>query len=316
MNEKNVTLLTTIHLLGFKPPLYLTWLVFLVFLIIYWVTICGNLLIISLVSCHETLHSPMYFFLSQLSLLDISLETDILPNMLHGLLVMKTIMSFSNCVTQFYFFGIFATAECLLLTVMSYARYLAICKPLHYTSIMTHRICWIIVVIGWLLSFEIPLYVISLTELKFCGLNVIDHFYCDLNPILELACSDITIVQLEVALLGGVFEVLPSSIIIVSYIYIIVTIFRIPSVTGRKKVFSTCSSHLTSVSVYYGTLFGVYLAPSKGEVWNVNKFLSLLYTVVTPMINPIIYSLRNEELKNVFGNLINIFLNIHRKRLD
>ncbi|KAM9312290.1 olfactory receptor 1M1-like [Gastrophryne carolinensis] len=307
MDRTNVTVLSTIHLLGFNPPHNITWLVFLLFLITYCVTICGNLLIFSLVSYSEALHTPMYFFLSQLSLLDILVANDILPNTLYGLLVKETIMSFSDCITQFYFFCIFGTAECLLLAAMSYDRYLAICKPLQYVIIMTPHICWTIVIITWLLSIVLSLYAISLTQLQFCGHNVIDHFYCDLNPILELACSDITLVQLVVSLLGAVFEVLPFLLIIVSYVYIIVTIFEIPSITGRKKTFSTCSSHLTAVSIYYGTIFGVYLAPSKGELWNMNKFLSLLFTVVSPMINPIIYSLRNRELKNIIEKLIKVF---------
>ncbi|XP_018428341.1 PREDICTED: olfactory receptor 1009-like [Nanorana parkeri] len=313
MDEKNMTMITVIHLLGFWTPPNVTCLVFFLFLLLYCVTICGNLLIITLVSYSKTLHSPMYFFLSQLAVSDILLATDVVPNMLHAFWVeTTTTISVSNCITQLYFFAVSETSECLLLTLMSYDRYLAICKPLHYSMLMNHRFCWMTVITSWSLSFiAVLIYTLDISKLHFCGPNIINHFFCDLDPILQLSCSDTTLVQLLVTLSTLTFGVIPFFIIIVSYVYIIVTIFEIPSITGRQKVFSTCSSHLTVVSIFYSTLLFVYLIPSRGQSLNITKYISLLYTVLTPLINPIIYSLRNKELKKVAGKMINNFLRFH-----
>ncbi|XP_073479878.1 olfactory receptor 1G1-like [Aquarana catesbeiana] len=309
MHGKNMTGIIMIHILGFQFSQNINIVVFFLFLINYFMTICGNLLIITLVSNSKSLHSPMYFFLSQLAVSDILLITDILPNMLHMNLVKETTVSLSDCITQFYFFAVMEVLECLLLTVMSYDRYLAICKPLHYNLIMNHQLSWIMVVTCWVLSFVVALiHTITISKLQFCGPYVIDHFFCDLDPILGLACGDTSIVQLEILYLGIIVDVIPFFIIIISYAYIIFTISKIPSITGRQKVFSTCSSHLIVVSMYYVTLMSVYMVPGRGESWNMTKFYSLLYTVLTPLLNPIIYSLRNKDLKNVFGKLINNFL--------
>ncbi|KAM5171564.1 olfactory receptor 11L1-like [Mantella aurantiaca] len=313
MERKNLTSITKIHLLGFQSPHRLRFLIFFLFLIIYCVTICANLLIIILVSYSKSLHSPMYFFLTQLSLSEILLSTDILPNMLHDVLVKDTQISISGCISQFYFFAISDASECLLLTVMCYDRYLAICKPLHYSLLMSVRFCWTMIIICWIASVLMVMsYTLMISQLQFCGLNVVDHFFCDLDPILQLSCSDTTNVQLEATLLNALFAVLPFCIVIVSYVYIIITIFKIPSITGRQKVFSTCSSHLTVVCIFYGTLVCAYLVPSKGQSWNITKFLSLLYTVGTPLMNPIIYSLRNKDLRKVTDKLINHFVNLKK----
>ncbi|KAM5170516.1 olfactory receptor 10C1-like [Mantella aurantiaca] len=316
MDEKNVSVVTLIRLLGFQIPQSLTFLVFFLFFICYCVTLCGNLLIITLVSFSKALQSPMYFFLTQLSVTDILLATDIVPNMLHAVLEKNTaIIPISGCIVQFYFFAVSETSECLLLTAMSYDRYLAICKPLHYTLLMSHRFCWITIATSWSLSFLVGLlYILAMSTLQFCGPNIINHFFCDLDLILKLSCSDTTIVQLESTSTTVVFGFIPVIIIIVSYVYIIVTIFEIPSITGRQKVFSTCSSHLTVVSMFYGTLLFVYLVPKRGQSLNITKFLSLLYTVVTPLINPIIYSLRNKDLKKVVGTTTSNFLKMHFHR--
>ncbi|XP_075061768.1 olfactory receptor 1468-like [Mixophyes fleayi] len=308
MYETNITIITMIHLLGFQSPQSITYYLFFLFFIVYCMTICGNLLIITLVSYSKNLHSPMYIFLTQLAVSDILLATDILPNMLHVVLVKVNRMSFVHCIAQFYFFCVSETLECLLLTVMSYDRYLAICKPLHYSSIMNTHICLKMVIVTWILSASVVLiHTLTITTLQFCGPNIIDHFFCDLAPLLELSCSDTTLVQLEFNLLGSLFVEIPFLIVIISYVYIIVTILQIPSVTGRKKAFSTCSSHLAVVSMYYGSLVCVYLVPTRRQAWNISKVLSLLYTVVTPLMNPIIYSLRNKELKKAAEQMINNF---------
>ncbi|KAM9312098.1 olfactory receptor 10A7-like [Gastrophryne carolinensis] len=272
---------------------------FLIFLIIYCVTICGNLLIITLVYHSKNLHTPMYFFLSQLSVLDILLATTIIPNMLHSLLVRTLIMPFSHCLIQFYFFGASEISECLLLTVMSYDRYLAICRPLHYVLAMSHRLCWIMVITSWTLPiFVVLIDTITISKLEFSGPDIIDHFFCDFYPILEMSSTDTTIFQLAVTFLSIIFAVMPFSVIIVSYVYIIITIFKMSSISGRQKAFSTCSSHMTVVSIYYCALISIYSVPNRENFHSITKFLSLLYTVVTPLMNPIIYSLRNEEIKH------------------
>ncbi|KAM9312375.1 olfactory receptor 1M1-like [Gastrophryne carolinensis] len=305
MDEENVTSITTVLLLGFQLPQNLSVLVFCTLLLISVVTICGNLLIITVVFYSQSLHCPMFFFLSQLSVLDILVVMDVLPNMLYIVLANEAVISFSACLTQLYFFILSESLEISLLTAMSYDRYLAICKPLHYTVIMSHQVCWRTVIACWIFGIVIVLNdVIAIFSLKFCGLNVIDHVFCDLEPVLELSCTDNTIAHLEIKMLASVIVVIPFGVLIASYVYIIVTIFDIPSVTGRKKVFSTCSSHLTVVGIFYGTIICVYLVPRRGELPHNAKFLSMLYTVVTPLMNPIIYSLRNKDLKNAIGKLI------------
>ncbi|XP_073511001.1 olfactory receptor 11L1-like [Phyllobates terribilis] len=299
MQEINSSTVSLIYLLGFQDTHRVTFIVFLFFFVVYCVTVCGNLLIIALVSYSRILHTPMYFFLTQLSVSDIILATDILPNILQAVVVKDNILSFMDCIAQFYFFDVSETADCLLLTVMCYDRYLAICRPLHYTYIVNHQFCLIMVIATWITSASVVLiHTLTITKLDFCGPNIIDHFFCDLDPILQLSCSDITAVEIEVTMLSAFLVVIPFFIIIISYIYILVTIFEIPSITGRQKAFSTCSAHLFVVSMYYGTLLCVYLVPNSNQSWNVTKFLSLLYTVVTPLMNPIIYSLRNKDLRN------------------
>ncbi|XP_073479881.1 olfactory receptor 1468-like [Aquarana catesbeiana] len=312
MNEPNITRITTIHFLGFQTHWSINCLIFSLLLLIYCVLICGNLLIITLVSYSKTLQSPMYFFLSQLAVSDILLATDILPNTLHDLLVKEPIISFFGCITQFYFFVVAESGEYFLLTAMSYDRYLAICKPLHYTSIMNQHFCSVIVAICWILSILIVfIYTITITNLQFCGPNVIDHYFCDIDPILQLSCSDTTIVHLEVTLIGVFFLVIPFFVIIISYIYIINIILKIPSIVGKQKVFSTCSSHLSVVCTYFGTLIFVYYIPNIGQSKNMTKFMSLLYTAGNPLMNPIIYSLRNKDLKQIVKNK---FMSLHFKR--
>ncbi|XP_072006581.1 olfactory receptor 1468-like [Engystomops pustulosus] len=264
-----------------------------------------NLLIIVLVSTSKNLHTPMYFFLTQLSINDILLPTDIVPNMLHVLLYQRGTITFTGCMTQIYFFGGSEASECFILTVMSYDRYVAICYPLRYSSIMTSGNCLVLAVASWILAFFIMSFlIISIVMLNFCGPNIIDHLFCDPVPILELSCSDTHNIQLEVSLLGIPEILVPIIIIIFSYTRIIGTTLRIPSKSGRQKAFSTCSSHLTVVFIFYWTMFSVYVLPSGRQSSTISKILSLLYTVFTPLINPIIYSLKNNDIKRAVQNHI------------
>ncbi|KAM4749384.1 olfactory receptor 6B3-like [Rhinophrynus dorsalis] len=211
-------------------------------------------------------------------------------------------MSFVGCFTQLYFFGALVTTEFFLLSVMSYDRYLAICNPLHYSSLMSFQRCLHLVLCSWVMGFIVTLStVLRVLGLQFCGPNVIDHFFCDLAPLLKLSCSDTSVVDLINFVIGFPITFLPLMFIIATYIYIFHTILRIPSTTGRQKAFYTCSSHLTVVSIYYGTLMTAYLFNSKEHSLNLSKALSFLYTVVTPFLNPIIYSLRNKDIKRVLA---------------
>ncbi|XP_075434343.1 olfactory receptor 11A1-like [Ascaphus truei] len=298
MLGNNQTIVTEFLLLGFQNLHSFKILLFTVFLVIYIMTLSGNLLIIALVSTSHQLHSPMYFFLSHLSLTDILLTTVIVPNMLRLIWGNGGTMSVAGCVSQFHFFAFTVTTECFLLTVMSYDRYLAICHPLRYTTIMNLKLRLQLVIWSWLLGFVLTLFIIlPIGQLQFCGPNVIDHYFCDFAPFLKHSCSDASFIEIEIFALSAPVNLLPFAFVIVTYVCISLTILRIPSITGRKKAFSTCSSHIMVVCTYYGTLITVYIVPSRGHSFNINKVLSLLNTVVTPFFNPIIYSLRNQEIR-------------------
>ncbi|KAM4038688.1 olfactory receptor 1468-like [Anomaloglossus baeobatrachus] len=306
--EYNITIVTEIILLGFQNFQRIKNFFFFLLLLTYCVTVCGNLLIILVVSSSRSLHSPMYFFLTQLSFSDILLSTTIVPNLLRVVLYEGISLPFIGCLTQFYCFSATESIECLLLTMMSYDRYQAICNPLHYNSVMTVRFCVQSIFLSWLFVFLVILMIsVTMSYLLFCGPNVIDHFFCDFDPILALSCSDTLLVKMESRLIAVPLVICPFLVIIVSYIYIIVTILKIPSVTRRQKTFSTCSSHLAVVFLYYGSLISIYLSPNMN---NAKKFLSLFYNVVTPLINPMIYSFRNKDIKRA---LVRILQQVHNK---
>ncbi|KAM8972678.1 LOW QUALITY PROTEIN: olfactory receptor 11L1-like [Pelodytes ibericus] len=297
MNKENLSSVTEIRLLGFHQRHTLRSAFFSILLIIYLLTISVNLLLIVLVFSSRHLHVPMYIFLTQVSISDLVLTTDIVPMMLSIVLYEGGVMSIAACITQFYFFGSSEASECFLLTAMSYDRYLAICHPLR-NSIMDNECCIKLIIMSWLLGFSLELInTVTLAQLRFCGPNIIDHFFCDFAPLLQLSCSDTFIAQMEALLISVPVLITPLILIIVSYFYIVLTIGKIPSISGRQKAFSTCSSHLAVVFIYYWTQISIYVVPSKDQSMAVNKALSLLYTVVTPMLNPIIYSLRNKDIK-------------------
>ncbi|XP_063305952.1 olfactory receptor 1M1-like, partial [Pelobates fuscus] len=304
IDMENQTMVTEIILLGFHHLHSMRHLLFSIILVVYCLTISGNFLIIVLVSCCRHLHFPMYFFLTQMSISDILLTTNIAPHMLSIVNHEGGIISLKACITQHYFFGAFEASECLLLTVMSYDRYLAICNPLQYNSRMDPAFCIKLIVISWVLGFVMSLLiVVPITQLVFCGPNIIDHFFCDLDPLLKLSCSDTLIIHIEALFLAVPVIVTPFLMVIVSYVYIALTIARIPSISGKKKAFSTCSSHLTVVSIYYGTLIGIYAVPNNERSLSTSKILSVFLTVVTPMLNPIIYSLRNNDIREALKKI-------------
>ncbi|KAE8620609.1 hypothetical protein XENTR_v10010368, partial [Xenopus tropicalis] len=287
-------------LLGFQNSQIINEFLFVLFLWIYILTLFGNHLIIILVITVSALRSPMYALLSQLSLADVLLSTSITPNFLRLLLNGGGTISATGCITQFYYYCVSTVAEFYLLTAMAYDRYLAICSPLHYASIMGFRLCLYMSLCSWGLALKLCLIMNLLTfNLQFCGPFVIDHYFCDFTPLIKLSCTDYKALELTDIILNIPFMLVPFCFIIYTYVAIGLAILRISSTEGRHKAFSTCSSHLIVVCMYYGTLIIVYMVPSKGHNFNLKKMLSLLYTVGTPFFNPIIYSLRNKEIKSV-----------------
>ncbi|XP_040197790.1 olfactory receptor 1-like [Rana temporaria] len=306
--DNNRTMISRVILLGFQVSPLFRRILFSLFLIIYCVTMYGNLQTITLVSYSKNLQTPMYTFLTQLSISDILLSSDIVPSLLYVLLSNSGVMSFSSCIAQFYFFILTEIYDTVLLTVMSYDRFMAICNPLMYNTVMSHVFCVQLIVLSWSLSIFVSLIeFITVYNLWFCGPNIIDHFFCDMEPLLDLSCSDISMVQIEMIIFSIPMIIFPFGFITISYIKIIYSILRISSTTGRQKAFSTCSSHLAVVSIFYGTLFFTYVLPTRGQPWDLSKIVSLLYTVFTPLINPIIYSLRNKDIKSALVKFVHSF---------
>ncbi|XP_072006414.1 olfactory receptor 6F1-like [Engystomops pustulosus] len=298
MDETNQTIITEFLLLGFGNLHQFKILVFTLFLMIHIMALTANFLVIVLVGVSRSLHSPMYFFLSQLSLCEILFTSNIVPTMLWLILVGGGMVSVTRCISQFYLLGVPTIAQCLLLAVMSFDRHVAICRPLHYTTIMTFTHQLQMVASCWMLGFTLAFFIfIFLSKLYFCGPNIINHFYCDVAPLLRLSCSSTSSVELVTGVVAFPVILSPFMFIVGTYISIIRTILKIPSSTGRHKAFSTCSSHLIIVCMYYGTLSSIYIFPPRDDSVDVNKSLSVLYTLVTPLFNPLIYSLRNQDIR-------------------
>uniref|UniRef100_A0A8C3VNE9 Olfactory receptor n=1 Tax=Catagonus wagneri TaxID=51154 RepID=A0A8C3VNE9_9CETA len=282
---------------GFSSIQELNIFLFMMFLVFYILIVSGNILIVLLVSFHHHLHTPMYFFLVNLSFLEIWYTSNIVPKMLKIILAKQKTISVSGCLAQFYFFGSLAATECLLLAVMSYDRYLAICQPLHYPIVMSFPFCIRLAASSWLCCFLLTaVTTVLLSRLTFCGSNEIDHFFCDFTPLVHLSCMDTSLTETVAYATSSAVTLVPFLLITASYSSILTAILRIPSGTGRQKAFSTCSSHLTAVAVFYGTLIATYLVPSANSSQLLRKGFSLLYTILTPMFNPLIYSLRNRDI--------------------
>ncbi|XP_068102042.1 olfactory receptor 11L1-like [Hyperolius riggenbachi] len=298
MYEGNVSRITEVWITGIELPGSITIFLYVFFLTIYLMILIGNLLIISAVASENCLHSPMYFFLSSLSLSEILFTTNLIPEFLHVLWEGGAAMYLDNCLAQFYLCGSLGATECLLFASMSYDRYVAICKPLHYFSVMNVTFCGELILFSWICAFaSMSITLILVTQLYFCGLKIIDHFFCDFAPILQLSCSDTYVVEVETFIFTSSVTLFPFMFVIGTYVCIIFAIIKIPSSKGREKTFSTCSSHLAAVCTYYGSLIIVYVVPTHNFSRTASKTLSLIYTVVTPLFNPIIYSLRNKQIK-------------------
>ena len=298
MVPRNLTHVSEFLLLGFSEEPELQPLIFGPFLSMYLITVFGNLLIILAISSDPHLHTPMYFFLSNLSIVDICITSTITPKMLCNIQTQSHIITYEGCMIQMYFFMLFAGLDDFLLTVMAYDRFVAICHPLHYTVIMNPQICGILVLVSWTISvLHSLLQTLMVLRLCFCGELEIPHYFCELKQLVQLACSDTFLndmmMYFATVLLGGA----PLAGILYSYSRIVSSICEISSAQGKYKAFSTCASHLSVVSLFYCTCLGVYLSSAATQSSHSSATASVMYTVVTPMLNPFIYSLRNKDIK-------------------
>ncbi|XP_055285000.1 olfactory receptor 7A17-like [Moschus berezovskii] len=303
----NKTQISEFILLGFSEEPALQPIIFGLFLSMYLITVFGNLLIILAVSSDSHLHTPMYFFLSNLSFVDICFTSTTIPKMLLNIQTQSKVISYEDCFTQIYFFLLFVQLDDFLLTVMSYDRYVAICHPLHYTVIMNAQLCALLVLVSWMIgALNSSLQTLLALRLSFCTVMEIPHFFCEFKEVIQLACSDTflnkTMMYFAVGLLGGG----PFTAICYSYSRIVSSIRRISSAQGKYRAFSTCASHLSVVSLFYCSVLGVYFTPVVTHKSQSSATASVMYTVVTPMLNPFIYSLRNRDIKRALRKFFRI----------
>ncbi|XP_075399431.1 putative olfactory receptor 2W6 isoform X1 [Tenrec ecaudatus] len=298
MGRINESYLQAFILVGFSDRPGLEIILFALILVFYILTLVGNTAIILLSIVDARLHTPMYFFLGNLSFLDLCFTTSIVPQLLWNLWGPEKTITYHGCVAQLYIYMILGSTECVLLAVMSYDRYVAVCRPLHYTVVMHPRLCLQLVTVAWLCGFLNSFVMCPQTmQLSRCGRRRVDHFLCEMPALIAMACEDTMLVEAFAFALGVALLLLPLSLILISYGMIAAAVLRIKSAAGRKKAFNTCSSHLTVVSLFYGTIIYMYLQPANSYSQDQGKFLTLFYTIVTPSINPLIYTLRNKDVK-------------------
>ncbi|XP_012623585.2 olfactory receptor 2A12 [Microcebus murinus] len=303
--ESNQTWITEVILLGFQTDPALELLLFGIFLLFYSFTMMGNGIIWGLICLDSRLHTPMYFFLAHLAIVDMSYASSTVPKMLVNLVMHTKTISFGPCIFQTFLYLAFAVTECMILVVMSYDRYVAICHPLQYTLIMSWRVCTVLASTCWIFSFLLALvHVTLILRLPFCGPQKINHFFCQIMSVFKLACADTRLNQ--VVLFAGSVCVLvgPLCLVLVSYSRILLAILSIQSGEGRRKAFSTCSSHLCVVGLFFGSAIVMYMAPKSSHSQEQRKLLSLFYSLFNPMLNPLIYSLRNAEVKGAFRRIL------------
>ncbi|XP_042530546.1 olfactory receptor 5V1-like [Dipodomys spectabilis] len=306
MDLYNFTMVTQFILLGLSDHPEMQYPLFVVFLIIYLITLVGNGVILLAITIEQKLHTPMYFLLANLSLLDIFCPSATVPKMLRNLLTEDHSISFVGCALQLYFLAALAGTEVFLLAVMAYDRYVAICFPLRYTLIMTHVLCAQLLTGTWTAGFlHSLLHTMTTFSLSFCKSNQVSQYYCDIPSVAALSCSSTYLEEMLVLVIGGIFATTAFLITLISYTYIISTVLNIKSAEGKRKAFSTCASHVIVVSLFYGTVIFTYLRPSSSKQSPArDRLISLLYGVITPMLNPIIYSLRNTEVKVALKRLL------------
>ncbi|XP_029435516.1 olfactory receptor 5V1-like [Rhinatrema bivittatum] len=300
----NQTLVTEFILLGLSQDQSTRAILFFVFLLLYTVSLLGNMAIIIVTMVSAQLHNPMYFFLRNLSFLDLCYSSVTVPKMLVALLGENSI-SYTGCITQLYFYVSCCSTECLLLSSMGYDRFVAICKPLHYATIMSNKACHQMAISLWATGFLTSvIHTVFTARLPFCGSCVINHFFCDIPPMLKLACTDTFLNEILVLTVGGVLGLSSFILTLVSYAHIISTIFKIRSTDGRNKAFSTCASHLTVVTLFFGSISFMYMRPTSSYSMEQDRVVSVFYAVVTPALNPIIYTLRNKEVKRALRTMV------------
>ncbi|XP_015846932.1 olfactory receptor 5P80 [Peromyscus maniculatus bairdii] len=305
MGPENYTVVTEFILVGLTEDATICAILFVVFLIIYSVTLMGNVSIIILIRGSPQLHTPMYLFLSHLAFVDIGYSSSVTPIMLRGFLRKETFIIVAGCVAQLCSVVTFGSAECFLLAAMAYDRYVAICSPLLYSTQMSSKVCILLVGASYLGGcVNAWTFTGCLLNLSFCGPNKVNHFFCDYSPLLKLSCAHDFSSEVIPAISSGSIIVVTVFIIALSYVYILVSILKMRSPEGRHKAFSTCTSHLTAVSLFYGTITFIYVMPKSIYSTDQNKVVSVFYTVVIPMLNPIIYSLRNKDVKEAMKKLM------------
>ncbi|XP_057362574.1 olfactory receptor 8H1-like [Manis pentadactyla] len=310
MGRRNTTQVPYFILLGLTDSPEVQLVLFLLFLLIYLITVLGNVGMVLVIRLDVQLHTPMYFFLSHLSFLDLIYSTITTPKTLQNLLTSTKYISYMSCFTQMYFFVFLGATECFLLSSMAYDRYVAICNPLHYPVIMSIRLCCSLILGSYFIGFmDSTVNVLCMSSLHFCDSNVIHHFFCDTSPILALSCTDTHDIEIMIFIVAGSTLMVSLTTICVSYVSILSTILTITSTSGKRKAFSTCASHLLGVTTFYGTMMFTYLKPSKSYSLGKDQVASVFYTIVIPMLNPLIYSLRNKEVKNAL-------IRIMQKRQD
>uniref|UniRef100_H0XJQ4 Olfactory receptor n=2 Tax=Otolemur garnettii TaxID=30611 RepID=H0XJQ4_OTOGA len=297
MSEENKTLVTEFVLTGLTDRPWLQVLLFIVFTVVYLITVVGNLGLMALIWKDPHLRTPMYLFLGGLAFADVCTSTSVTPRMLVNFLDKTAMISLAECITQFYFFASSATAECFLLVVMAYDRYVAICNPLLYPVVMSSQLCSQLISMSYAIGFLHPLVHVSfLIRLTFCRSNIIHYFYCEILQLFKISCNDSSINALLIFIFAAVIQISTLMTIIISYSRVLFDILKKKSEKGRSKALSTCSAHLLSVSLYYGTLIFMYVRPMSGLAEDQDKMYSLFYTIIIPLLNPFIYSLRNKEV--------------------
>ncbi|KAM9305588.1 olfactory receptor 2B2-like [Gastrophryne carolinensis] len=298
MAWKNDTFIREFILRGLSSNPMVQIILFVIFLIMYLIILFANSLIVLVTIKDSSLQTPMYFFLTNLSLVDILYTTSIMPRMLNDLLQTTKTILFAECVAQMYISLSLGETECVLLAIMAYDRYIAICFPLHYTSIINRALCIKIAVGTWISGFLLSISHVVLTwNVDLCGQRVINHFECEVPEVLALGCGNIMLVEFVIFVVGVIILIVPVSFIIITYVKIIRAIFKISSSAGRKKAFSTCSSHIIVVTLFYGSAMATYMKPKSTSSPNTDKFFAIFYTIITPMLNPLTYTLRNKEVK-------------------
>uniref|UniRef100_A0A8C6HCI9 Olfactory receptor n=1 Tax=Mus spicilegus TaxID=10103 RepID=A0A8C6HCI9_MUSSI len=299
MGFENGSSVTEFILVGLTKESDLQCPLFILFLMMYVVTVLGNQGLISLIGLNSHLHTPMYFFLFNLSFVDLWYSSVFTPKMLESFISEKNTISYRGCMAQLFFFCFFSISECYILTSMAYDRYVAICNPLLYNIVMSPKLCLILMFSSYMMAFSGAMaHTGCMLRLTFCDANTINHYFCDIHPLLQLSCTSTYVNELEVFVVVGINIIVPTITIFISYGFIISSIFRISSKEGKSKAFSTCSSHIIAVSLFFGSGAFMYLKPSSAESMNEGKISSIFYTNTVPLLNPLIYSLRNKDVKD------------------